>query len=405
MNAMLHAATSAPRISTLVLLTALALLSLNMFMPSLPVIASDYQVDYAVINLSISLYLAITAILQAIIGPLSDRYGRRPLLLLGLIIFTLASVGCALSTNVWTFLGFRSLQGAIVVGTVLSRAVLLDLAPAKEAASLMGYVNMAMAIAPIVGPVFGGFLGEWLGWRANFWAFSAFGLALLMLCWVDLGESHKTPSSTFAAQFRAYPALLRSPKFWGYSLCMAFSVGAFFVFISGIPLVAKSALGLTPVAIGLCMGTITAGFLLGSFMSGRWAKHHELTTLMIVGRLVACGGLLIGGGFVIGGIVTPLTVCGSAASVGLGNGLTMPSSSAGAMSVRPQLAGSAAGLSGTMMATAGSALTSLTGAVLHEGNAAYALLTLMLVSSTLALLFALFVFYWEQRLEPSRAIE
>jgi MFS transporter, DHA1 family, multidrug resistance protein len=184
---MLSAATSPPRLLTLVLLTALSVLSLNMFLPSLPGIASDLEADYALVSLSIAGYLAITALLQLVMGPLSDRFGRRPVLLTGLAVFVLASLVCALATDIWTFLAFRVLQGAIISGAALSRAVIRDMVPAQEAASLMGYVAMAMAIAPMLGPMLGGALDQLLGWRASFFTFFALGIAVFGLCWADLG--------------------------------------------------------------------------------------------------------------------------------------------------------------------------------------------------------------------------
>ena len=202
---MFRAASSPPRLSTLVLLTALSVLSLNMFLPSLSNIAEEFEADYALVNLSIAGYLGITAVLQLVMGPLSDRYGRRPVLMAGTAIFALASLGCALADSIWGFLTFRVLQGAIVSGNALSRAVIRDMVPAREAASLMGYVAMAMAVAPMLGPMFGGVLDELFGWRATFAVFTGLGVLVLALCWIDLGETNLTPSETFLKQFRDYP--------------------------------------------------------------------------------------------------------------------------------------------------------------------------------------------------------
>ncbi|TQV80595.1 multidrug effflux MFS transporter [Denitrobaculum tricleocarpae] len=388
---MLRAASSPPRMVTLVLLTALSTLSLNMFLPSLPGMALDFQVDYALVNLSIAGYLAITAVLQVIMGPLSDRFGRRPVLLVGLVVFVMASLGCALATDIWVFLTFRILQGAIIAGTALSRAVIRDMVPAQEAASLMGYVSMAMAVAPMLGPMFGGALDAVFGWRANFLAFTGLGAVLLLLCWTDLGETNKEPSETFARQFRSYPELFQSRRFWGYSLCMAFSTAAFYSFLSGVPLVAQTLLGVSSAELGLYIGSITGGFFFGSFLSGRLAKRTALTTMMIAGRVVACGGLLIGLAFIATGTVNLLTLFGATLFVGIGNGLTMPSSNAGALSIRPRLAGSASGLSGALTVGSGAVFTSVTGAILTEENGAFALIALMLFCSAAGLLAALSV--------------
>ena len=192
------AAASPPRLATLILLTALSTLSLNMFLPSLSNMARDFQTEYALVNLSIAGYLAVTAVLQLVIGPLSDRYGRRPVLLTAMAIFVMASLGCALATNIWVFLGFRVLQGAVIAGWALSQAAIRDMVPAQEAASLMGYVAMAMAVAPMLGPMLGGVLDEIFGWRASFLTFTGLGAALFILCWVDLGETNTRPSETAA---------------------------------------------------------------------------------------------------------------------------------------------------------------------------------------------------------------
>ncbi len=390
-------ATSPPKMLTLVLLTALSVLSLNMFLPSLSNMAQDFQTDYALVNLSIAGYLAITAVLQLIMGPLSDRYGRRPVLLAGLTIFVLASLGCAMATDIWIFLGFRVIQGAIISGAALSSAVVRDMVPAQEAASLMGYIAMAMAIAPMLGPMFGGALDQLFGWRASFWAFAGLGAAVLVLCWVDLGETNKAPSDTFANQFQSYPELIRSRRFWGYALCTAFSTSAFYAFLSGIPLVAQTVFELPPARLGVYMGTITAGFFLGSFLSGRYAKRFALTTMMISGRIVACGGLLLGLTLFSAGIVNEISLFGTTVFVGIGNGLTNPSSNVGALSVRPELAGSASGLSGALTVGAGALLTSFTGAFMTEEYAVYQLVGMMLFCSAMALIAALAVLRIDRR--------
>lgn len=394
---MLYAAASPPRLYTLVLLTALSVLSLNMFLPSLSNMARDFQADYALVTLSIAGYLAITAVLQVIMGPLSDRHGRRPVLLAALAIFALASLGCALATDIWVFLGFRILQGAVISGWALSQAAIRDMHPAQEAASLMGYVAMAMAVAPMLGPMFGGVLDELFGWRASFLTFAGMGVALFILCWIDLGETNTCPSETFTKQFRTYPELFRSRRFWGYAMCMAFSTGAFYAFLSGVPLVARTVLDLPPAKLGFYMGTITAGFFLGSFVSGRYAKRYELTTMMIAGRIVACAGLLVGLALFLAGIVNAISLFGATVFVGIGNGLTMPSSNAGALSVRPELAGSASGLSGALTVGAGAVLSSITGAILTEEHGVYELVSMMLFCSAMALVAALTVLRIDRR--------
>lgn len=386
---MLRPAASPPSLLTLVMLTALSALSLTMFLPSLANMAADFRAGYALVALSIAGYLGSTGALMLVMGPLSDRFGRRPVLLAGLGVFALASLVCALTANIWVFLAFRILQGTVIAGWALSLAVIRDMVPAQQAASRIGYVIMAMAIAPMLGPMVGGVLDALFGWRASFVVFTGLGVAALGLCWVDLGETNETPSETFAEQFRAYPELVRSRRYWGYALCMAFSTGSFYAFLAGAPLVAVAILEVSPAVLGVYMGTITAGFALGGFLSGRFAARTPLTTMMVAGRSVAAAGLVAGLALFLAGFVHVVSLFGAAVLVGLGNGLTMPSCNAGAMSVRPDLAGSASGLAGALTLGAGAVLSSITGAVVTAETGAYALLGMMLVCTLTALAAAL----------------
>lgn len=388
---MLKAAHTPPHLSTLVLVTGLSVLSLNMFLPSLAHIAQDFGVDYAMANLSIGAYLAVTALLQIIMGPMSDRFGRRPLILVGLVLFTVASLGCLMAQNIWVFLGFRMLQGAIITGMALSRAVVRDMHGPQQAASMLGYISMVMAIAPMTGPMVGGFLDQLFGWRASFMFFTLAGAVLFWLCWTDLGETNTQRSETIGAQFRTYPELLRSRRFWGYSVCLTFSLGAFYIYITGAALIGGTVFALSPAMIGVTVGAITAGFALGSFLSGRLASRYPLWVMVIAGRVVGVVGLSLGLSLVLAGIVHPVSYVGSVMFVGMGNGISIPSANSGVMSVRPQLAGSAAGLSGAMSVAGGAVLTSVTGALLTPQNGAVVLMVLMLGSVAVSLMAAIYV--------------
>jgi len=394
---MLFAASSPPRMVTLVFLTALSVLSLNMFLPSLSAMAADFRTDYAFMTLSIGGYLFVEATLMLVIGSLSDRFGRRPVVLVALAVFTLGSLVCAMTSNIWVFLAFRVLQGSIIAGWGLSLAVIQDTVRSREAASKIGYLTMAMAVGPMLGPLFGGILDQVFGWRANFVVFAGLGAAAFALCWVDLVETNRTPSVTFAAQLRTYPALLRSRRYWGYALCRAFSTGSFYAFLAGAPPVAVTLLGLSPAALGFYLGTITAGFTLGSFLSGRTAKRHALTTMMILGRLVAAAGVAAGLALFLAGFVHAVSLFGAAVLVGLGNGITVPSSNAGALAVRPRLAGSASGLAGALSVGGGAVVTSITGAVVTERTGAYGLLGIMLFCTLAALVAAFAVLRLDRR--------
>ena len=370
-----------PRLLTLVLLTGLSTLSLNMFLPSLPSIAGSFGSDYATVSLAVAGYLATTAIVQLVAGPLSDRYGRRPVLLFALCAFAFASAMCALADTIWMFLAFRMLQGAIISGYALSLAIVRDTTGERQAASLIGYISMAMALAPMLGPILGGLIDAALGWRANFWFYALAGSVLLALCLVDLGETRAATKDVSATGMSGARDLLCEGRFWGYAVCSALSTGAFYAFLTGAPLVARVNFGTPPEELGIFLGSITAGFMAGSYISGRMASSYRPTTMMLAGRIAACLGLAAGLALTSLGILSPLTFFGSTILVGLGNGLTMPSSSAGALSVRPDLAGTAAGANGALIVAVGALLTSATGAIMEMSPTPQALLATMLALS------------------------
>ena len=377
-----------PRLSTLILLSALAILPINFFLPSLPGMAAEFGVDYGTMGLSLAAYAGVSACLQLVLGPLSDRFGRRPVILWALAIFIAATIGCAVAPDAWTFLACRMVQAVIAPTYGVSLAVIRDTTSREQAAGRFGYLAMAWALAPMLGPTVGGFLDEVLGWRASFYVLALFGAAVLALCWTDLSETNRTPSNTMAEQYRAYPELLGSKRFWAYCICMAFSVGAFYAFLAGAPL-AASAFDLSPAALGLYIGSITGGFMVGSFLAGRVASRLPMTTILIAGRVLACAGLSLGLILYAAGIVHVLALFGPCLFVGVSNGLTQPSANAGAISVRPTHTGSAAGLAGAITVAGASIMATVAGAVLTEENARPGLLLVMLASAIVALVAAL----------------
>jgi DHA1 family bicyclomycin/chloramphenicol resistance-like MFS transporter len=362
---------------------------MNMMLPSLPSIARYFSADYGVAALAVSAYLALTAVLQLLLGPLSDRFGRRPVVLGCFVVFLAATVGCALATSIWAFLAFRLLQAGVAAGIALSRAIVRDMVPPDQAASLIGYVTMGMALMPMLGPMAGGFLDESFGWQSVFVVTFLVGAAVLALVWADLGETNRAPSESFAAQFRAYPELFRSRRFWGYAVTAALASGAFFAFLGGGPWVARHVLGMSPSELGLYFGLMALGYMLGNFLSGRFAGEVGLNRMMVLGGVVATAGMAVAILLFAVGLGTPLGFFGSICFVGVGNGLLLPSANAGLVSVRPHLAGSASGLGGALMIGGGAALSVLAGALVGPATGAWPLLWLMFACSALGILSAL----------------
>jgi DHA1 family bicyclomycin/chloramphenicol resistance-like MFS transporter len=369
-------ASTPPALATLILMTATSTVTLNMIVPSLANIAADLQADYALVSLALGGYLAVSAAVQLGVGPLSDRIGRRPVVLAALAIFTLASLGCAAAQTVWMLLAFRMLQAAVVSGSVLSLAIVRDMSGEAEAARLLGRIAMVMALAPMLGPMLGSVLDAAFGWRVVFLLYAAAGAGLLCLTWSDLGETVR-PAADEGRDGKRLAALLRQPLFWCYALCTAFSTGAFYIFLAGAPRIAADVFGI-----------ITAGFMAGSWLGSRLVVRHPPATVMLIGRAVACLGLLAGLAAIALGYLTPVHYFGCTIFVGLGNGMTTPNSNAGAISVRPRLAGSAAGITGALSVLGGALLTTLTGLALSGTPSPALLIGLMLLASFLGLLAA-----------------
>lgn len=376
--------TTPPHIFTLIVLTGLGALSMNLFLPSLPNMSVYFDTDYRVMQLSVAGYLGMNAVLQLIVGPISDRYGRRPVLLWGLGIFILATIGCVFATTVEIFLVFRMIQATVVVGMVLGRAVVRDMVPQEEAASMIGYVTMGMAIVPMIGPVFGGIMDETLGWQSTFWLLAILGIMVWALIWRDLGETAALKATSFRAQFAEYPELLASRRFWGYCLAAAFASGAFFAYLGGAPYVGSEVFGLSPAMVGFFFGAPAVGYFFGNFVSGRYSVRVGINAMILWGAIISATGVFLSLLFFLGGVQTAPIFFGFMTFVGLGNGMVLPNATSGMLSVRPHLAGTASGLGGAFMIGGGAALSALAGTLLTEGRGAFPLIWIMLITALLA---------------------
>ncbi|MGX0975169.1 DHA1 family bicyclomycin/chloramphenicol resistance-like MFS transporter [Roseovarius sp. MBR-51] len=390
--------TTPPHISTLILLAGLSALAMNIFLPSLPGMTAYFNTEYRLIQLSVALYLGVNAGLQLLMGPISDRWGRRPVILWGLGLFLVATLGCIFAPNVTVFLTFRMVQASVVVAMVLSRAIVRDMVPQDRAASMIGYVTMGMAVVPMIGPAFGGLLDEAFGWQANFWALFLLGAALFGVCWRDLGETAPLSGRTLMQQFRDYPALLTSRRFWGYALAAGLSSGAFFAYLGGAPFVGDKVFGLPPSTLGILFGAPAIGYFLGNFASGRFSTRVGVNRMVLWGTLFNASGIALNLFLFYLGFGTAFTFFGLMMFMGLGNGMVIPNATAGALSIRPDLAGTASGLSGALMIGIGAGLSALAGMLLTPGSGVFALLWIMLTTALAAIVTILAVIRRERRL-------
>ena len=387
-----------PHIATLILMTSLSALSMNVFLPSLPNISLHFEADYAVVQLAVALFLATSAVLQIFIGPIGDKFGRRPVTLWGTALFLLATLGCIFAPTVEIFLVFRMCQAVVAVCMVLGRAIVRDMYPQDKAASMIGYVTMGMAVVPMIGPAIGGALDHGFGWQANFWLLIIVGIAVLVLIWADLGETSGQSGLTLAAQFGEYPELLRSPRFWGYSMASALSSGSFFAYLGGAPFVGTEVFGMDPATLGLYFGAPAIGYFLGNFVTGRFSTRVGINSMILWGCILNFLGILVSLFFEISDASTAASFFGLMTFVGLGNGMTIPNATAGMLSVRPHLAGTASGLGGSIMLAGGAMLSASAGLLLTQESGAQPLLVMMFATASLAIVAIALVIFRQKQL-------
>ncbi|MEL7213653.1 MAG: multidrug effflux MFS transporter [Pseudomonadota bacterium] len=394
---------SPPHITTLVLSTAVGSVAINIFLPSMPEMATFFGQPYAVIQLTLTAYLALTGVAILVLGPLSDLYGRRPVMIWSFVIFILASIGAAFATSFAVFMLFRALQAAVVSSFVIGRAVVRDQVAREKAASLLGYVTMGQALAPMVAPAIGGALGDAFGWQASFHALTILGLLALVLIYLDQGETNRTRGMGLRAQMRSYPELVRSRRFWGYTFVSTFAAGTFFAYLGGAPYVGINVYGLSAGTVGLYMAFTPTGYVIGNFISGRFATQIGMYRMLLLGALITLAFMsmtLVTYGI---GITHPLGFFFFTFSIGLGNGIILPSASAGLLDVRPDLAGTASGLSGAIVTFGGAALSTLSGLLLTAFSGVLPLILCVLGASLLCISSALYTISIERQVRPDRS--
>lgn len=256
---------------------------------------------------------------------------------------------------------------------------------------MIGYVTMGMSVVPMIGPVIGGILDEAYGWHANFGLLMILGVVVLGLVWADLGETATLQKLSFASQLRQYPALLRSQRFWGYCASAAFASGCFYAYLGGAPYVGDQIFHLTSSEIGLLFAITAVGYMVGNFIAGRFSVRLGMNKMVLIGTVVTTLGLGLLALITALGVSHPVVFFGLTITMGLGNGIGLPSANAGILSVRPELAGTASGLGGAIMIGGGAGLAALAGAILPPGSTEMPLILLMLASSVASLVAILLV--------------
>ena len=370
-----------PSMLTLVLLASISMLAMNSFLPSLPSMATHFGTTTAIMGLSVAIYLGSSAVLQILVGPLSDKIGRRPALLWSLGIFIFASFACVFAQDTAVFMTLRAIQAFAACTMVLSRAIVRDTNDTQTSASKIAYIAMGMAITPMFAPALGGFLDNWFGWQANFWMLGGVGTLIWILTYFDQGETVPPSTEGFREQLKEYPELLTSRRFWGYCLASAFSGGAYFAYLGGGPFVGSVVFNLSPEQLGIYFGTPAIGYFAGNFISGRYSVRFGIDHMILSGLNIILVGMTLSLILSYLGYASVNSFFGFMIFVGLGNGLCLPNATAGMLSVRPHLAGAASGLGGSISIAGGAALSTVAGAILVPGSTEMPLLLLMWASS------------------------
>jgi len=358
-----------------VLLTALVAfgaISTDLYLPSLPAIARAFASDTAEVQLTLSVFLAGFAASQVVYGPLSDRYGRRPVLIAGLGLYVAASLACMAAPDIGFLIAARFLQAlGACAGVVLGRAVVRDVYGRERAAKALSYMSMAMALAPTLGPILGGYLQVWFGWRANFLVLASFGASCLLAVFLLLPETNpsRDAAATRGAQMlRNYLTLARDPAYVGYVLVGAFAYGGIFAFISGSSFVLIDVLGLSPDRYGLCFGAVVVGYMIGTFASGRLSLAVGLDRLILTGTLVGLAGGVLALGLALSDVLGVAAVVAPTFLYLIGAGLMLPNAIAGAIGPYPTMAGTASAFLGVVQMGLAACIGIAVGH-LHDGTA------------------------------------
>jgi len=339
----------------LVVMTGVAPISLYMLVPALPVLATTFGRDISVAQMTVSLYMVGIACSQIVMGPLSDKFGRRPVLLAGLGLMVAASVGCSFAETLPQLIAARFLQAlGGASGMVISRAIIRDLYSRDRISSMISLVIAVMMIAQMLSPLTGGLLETAFGWRTIFYVMTAASLTIAVLIAVALPETRRDRAE--GGNFRGdVGSLLTSRAFIGYVLCQVLASQIIFTFAGGGPYLVVTQMGRSSAEYGAWFASTGFAYLVGNLFCVRFAPRHSLENLIWFGLALQFGGSLLNLGWSLTGLnQAPLWLFGTQMIVMVGNAFVMANSAAGAISVRPDAAGTASGAMGFLQMGIGS---------------------------------------------------
>ena len=369
--------------------SALGPAAMQILLPALPTIKDDFAVSNDVAQLTLSLSMLAIALGTLCYGPLSDKYGRKPIMLLGLSITFIGSLFCLLADSITLLILGRIVQAfGGAVGLVLARAIVRDVYGASEAARVIATLVMVMVVVPMLSPALGGELMARFGWQSVFVVIAVGSGIMFVLLQMSLPETleESMPFEGVVSMLKTFGLLLSSSAFRGYAFCVAFVSVVFFSFISAAPEIMVSVLGRPPTEYGYYFVMIPLGFMAGNYVARHAGSSRDIDELINTGGAIALSGIAAAILLQLVGLHHPLALFVPIAVAVFGNGITLPNAQAAAINEFPKMAGSASGLTGFLQMFL-SAIAAQGVALIFNGTV-YPLLILMLVASLLS--FSLF---------------
>jgi MFS transporter, DHA1 family, multidrug resistance protein len=379
-----------PPLSLIAAATAIGFASLHMVVPALPLLAGVFERPAAQVQLVLTLYFLGIAAGQLFYGPVSDRFGRRPVLLGGLLLFLAGTVLCGFAPSLRLLIAGRVAQAlGACAGLVLGRAIIRDVYDREGSARGIALVMMAMSLAPAVSPAIGAYVTEWFGWRAMFVLLGGFGAIVLGWTALRLAETLRQEVPLNIGQIgRSYGMLLRSPTFVCFALCTAFTSASWFTFIATAPYLMSETLHQPPSAYGLMILLPMAAYIVGNAAAARFARWAGAGAMVIwgVGISLLSGILMLL--WCIWPGLSPWTLFVPMATSSIGNGLSQPTAMASGLSVYPRVAGTASGFIGFLQMAISALGTLAVGLLPHQSPLAMAgvVLTTQIVALALGII-------------------
>jgi DHA1 family bicyclomycin/chloramphenicol resistance-like MFS transporter len=369
-------------LALLMAMTAIGPATLNILVPALPGLVERLGTDTGTVQLTLSLYLLSLASAQLLLGPLSDRFGRRPVVLGGLALAVVASLVATTASSISALIAVRIVQAiGASTGVVIGRAIIRDLYERDRAAAMIGLVTTAMVIAPMVSPLVGGILDTAFGWEAIFLFIALFGG--IVLIWALLVLPETRPASVAGAPamlWQHWRALLGNAKFHGYVLAGALGSAPFFTFLGGGPHVVVTLMGRTSAEYGVWFAVTSLGYMSGNFTASRLSQQLGVDAMIMAGVAAE----LVGASLTVALVATmpdagPAIIFLPQFVISYGNGLLLPNAIAGAVSVRPQAAGAASGIAGFVQMALGAAATQVVTIALAGASTAMPMAWMMMI--------------------------